>query len=324
MRFSSSLAAPILLAAFSNTAPCQLRRARTPASVTGTYALGSKELPSSSLDGCWLETAPVANDSVRVQVRCTTPPAHHIGAFDARLAFGGDTAVYETRHSGGRCRITMRFAESEVAVTQNGSDQLCGFGAFVNVGGTYARLTSVRPAFDLAPIERPDQPMVIDPKSITIINPKDTAAYSEIGREAMDAVARCHLPACRPDIFRGPGRGELTVGLDSSRGRPELEIHEFQWHILPDTTPPPGGQAYQDSAWAAILTKMEHEKPQRLLLIDGVPRSFAYARAHVSQSSIWGINEVSAKEAKTLSKDPAAANGAIVITTKAHAPRAPT
>lgn len=164
--------------------------------------------------------------------------------------------------------------------------------------------------------------MVIDPKSITVIDPKDTAAYSEMGREAMEAVARCRPPACRPDIFRGPGPGELTVGLDSSRGRPQLELHEFQWHKLPDT-PPPGGQAFQDSAWAAVLTKLEREKPRRLLLVDGVPRSFAYARAHVSQSSVWGIQEVSAKEAKSLSKDPSAANGAIVITTKAHAPPAP-
>ncbi len=306
-----------LLAAPSIAAQSQQPRPLTPAAVMGTYGLETQELPSASRDGCWLEAAPVAADSLRIQVRCTTPPAHHIGVFDAQEAFTKGTTVYETNKFGGRCRITMRFAEAQVVVTQDGSAQLCGFGAFVDAGGTYRRISGVRPAFDLAPIERSRQ-------AYTIIDPKDTAAYSMIGREAMAAVARCHAPACRPDIFRGPLPGELTVGLDSSRGRIQAEYHEFQWHLLPDTEPPPGGQAYQDSAWAAMLTMLEKEKPRRLLLIDGVPRSYAYARARVTQSSVWGISEVSAKEAKKLSTDPAAANGAVVITTKANAPPPPT
>jgi hypothetical protein len=146
----------------------------------------------------------------------------------------------------------------------------------------------------------------------------DTAAYAEAGLEAIAAVARCRPPGCRPDIFRGPGPGELTVGLDSASSRPRTE---YQWHILAKALPP-GGQAFQDSTWAAMLAQWEAVRPRRLLLIDGIPRTFAFAREHVSLSSVWGMQELSAKEAKARSSDPAAANGAVAITTKAHAPPA--
>ena len=95
---------------------------------------------------------------------------------------------------------------------------------------------------------------------------------------------------------------------------------EYQWHIVPESVP--GAQAVQDSGWVAMLARWEAAKPQRLLLIDNVPRTYAYARDSVSISSIWGIRDLSATQAATLSSDPAGANGAIAITTKAHAPRA--
>ncbi len=145
------------------------------------------------------------------------------------------------------------------------------------------------------------------------IDASDTAAYASAGPDAVAAVARCRPPACRPDIFSGPGPGELTVGLDS--GRPS----EFQWHHEADA-PAPGGQAFQDSSWLAMIARWDSSVPRRLLLIDGTPRTYAYARAHVSLSSVWRVQEVPAKDAKALSTDPAAANGAIVIVTKAHAP----
>jgi hypothetical protein len=154
---------------------------------------------------------------------------------------------------------------------------------------------------------------------ITIIDPRDTGAYAEVGPEAIAAVARCRPPACRPDIFRGPGAGELTVGLDSSGGGGPRD--DYQWHVMPNA-PPPGGQAFQDSGWTAMLTNWEAAKPRRLLLIDGVSRTFAYAREHLPLSGVWGIQELSPSEARTLSSDPAAVNGALAITTKAYASRA--
>lgn len=151
---------------------------------------------------------------------------------------------------------------------------------------------------------------------ITVIDAADTAAYSAAGPEAVAAVANCRAPKCRPDIFRGPGSDELTVGLDSGRGA------EFQWHAMP-TSPPPAGQGFQDSSWNAMLAHWESSTPAPLLIIDGVPRTYAYAREHVSLSSVWGMQQLSPAEAKKLSSDSGAAHDAIVITTKAHAPKAP-
>ncbi|MGH7621737.1 MAG: hypothetical protein ACREMU_05305 [Gemmatimonadaceae bacterium] len=86
------------------------------------------------------------------------------------------------------------------------------------------------------------------------------------------------------------------------------------------TQSPPGGIARQDSLWRATLAKWEREKPQRLLLVDTVPRTYAYARDHVSMSSVWGMQILTPDRAQALSSNPAAANGAYLIITKGHVP----
>jgi hypothetical protein len=125
----------------------------TAAAVTGTYGLGIRRRPSPRRPGCWLEVASVATDSVHVQLRCTTPN-DHIGGFEQRLRFRDGTATYETSEFAGRCRIAMSFAKAQATVSQDGDSSACGFGALVNVGGTYHRITSRRPRFDLFPIEK--------------------------------------------------------------------------------------------------------------------------------------------------------------------------
>jgi hypothetical protein len=121
----------------------------------GTYALATKQLPSASADGCWLEVAPAQSDSVHLQLLCRKPaPGHHLGVLDARLPMRGDTLRYERGEATDRCRITVRFAADHAVVVQEGTDITCGFGAFVNVSGSYVRLNARQPPFDLAPIER--------------------------------------------------------------------------------------------------------------------------------------------------------------------------
>src|SRR5215471_15145108 len=120
---------------------------------TGTYASRTTRLPDSSgRDGCWLEVAPTTADSMRVQILCRNPaPGYHLGVLDARLRRDGDTVVYERGDSTDHCRIRVRFADARALVLQEGTDQACGFGAYVNVSGTYVRLSRRRPPFDLAP-----------------------------------------------------------------------------------------------------------------------------------------------------------------------------
>jgi hypothetical protein len=124
--------------------------------VMGTYAFATKQLPSAKTDGCWLEVAPIQSDSVHVQLLCRKPaPGHHLGLLDARLPMRGKTLHYERGGATDGCRITVRFAGNHAVVVQEGTDITCGFGAFVNVSGSYVRLNGRRPRFDLAPIERP-------------------------------------------------------------------------------------------------------------------------------------------------------------------------
>jgi len=126
------------------------------AALMGTYASGTTQLASSGGDGCWLEAAPAGASSMHLQVLCRKPaPGHHSGVLDARVQLRATRLVYDTDNgSGGHCRITVRFAGARAIVTQEGSDQACGFGAFVDVSGTYVRIDKRRPPFDLAPLER--------------------------------------------------------------------------------------------------------------------------------------------------------------------------
>lgn len=156
LRSAGALLAVVLaLAGNSGLGAAQPVSRSSVGAVAGTWAIGTKHFPSSGRDGCWLETAPIAADSVRLQILCRYPaPGYHLGVLDARLPMTTDTLVYETREHDGVCRIRVRFSGTRAFVTQEGSDIACGFGASVSIGGTYTRLSRRRPPFDLAPIER--------------------------------------------------------------------------------------------------------------------------------------------------------------------------
>ena len=131
----------------------------TAATVTGTYALGTDHVFSPGVDACWFEVAPVTADSVRLQLLCRHPgPGHHLGVLDVHRRFREGQVVYETDEFVGHCRIVITFTGHRALVTHEARganrDSACGFGAFVDVSGTYRRLSARRPSFDLAPIER--------------------------------------------------------------------------------------------------------------------------------------------------------------------------
>jgi hypothetical protein len=76
---------------------------------------------------------------------------------------------------------------------------------------------------------------------------------------------------------------------------------------------PGGGWAVTDALWRTL----EH-KP--VILVDGVVRSFAEMMALVGRDTVVDTKRMPAAEAVLLTRDPAAANGAIVVTTKGHRP----
>jgi hypothetical protein len=150
---------------FLMTMPLLALRSQAPTAraVTGTYALGTREPFSPGRDGCWLEVAPVTTDSLRVQFLCRHPgPGHHLGELDTRLPFQNGSVTYQADGVVGHCKIVVTFAPPNAVVTNEGGDvspdRACGFGAYVDLSGTYRRLNAQRPSFDLGPIERPQPP----------------------------------------------------------------------------------------------------------------------------------------------------------------------
>jgi hypothetical protein len=117
-------------------------------SVVGTYRhFGSAH------EGCAIEVGERRADSVRVQFDCNRgAPSFHHAANDVRLPLHDGVATYENTGSEGRCTIRFVFARERVKVTQTGTDAACGFGAFVNIDGSYPRVSRRPPKFDLLPL----------------------------------------------------------------------------------------------------------------------------------------------------------------------------
>jgi len=110
--------------------------------VTGSYAQ----------PGCGLQVAPVATDSVRIQIECNRgAPDYNLGFLDEHLPIRSGTVVYSTRAYSGSCRITIAFHGTRAVVTEDGTDITCGFGAGVSVAGVYRRTSRRSPPFDLSP-----------------------------------------------------------------------------------------------------------------------------------------------------------------------------
>lgn len=141
-RVAGTAAAVVLLCVLARSASAQTGRHDAVAGITGRY-----EQP-----GCVLEVAPVATDSVRVQLRCRLPsPTYNLGIIDERLPLRGRDLTHETHEVNGSCRIGIRFSEGRALVTQHGTDYGCGLGGGIDVSGSYRRTSRRRPAFDLEP-----------------------------------------------------------------------------------------------------------------------------------------------------------------------------
>ena len=57
----------------------------------------------------------------------------------------GDTAIFKPDAAEDECRITMKFANGKLVVTQTGT---CGFGNNVTAEGTYKKISSRKPKFE--------------------------------------------------------------------------------------------------------------------------------------------------------------------------------
>lgn len=73
----------------------------------------------------------------------------NMGSLMGEASIVGDTAVYEIDEFG-PCKITIKFVRPGLLkVTQNGTDADCGFGHNVFAQGTYRKVSSKKPTFEV-------------------------------------------------------------------------------------------------------------------------------------------------------------------------------
>lgn len=131
-----------VLGTFPASVSAQRPRGHDAQLVSGSYAQ----------PGCGLQVAPVATDSVRVQIECNRgAPSYNLGFLDEHLPIHSGTVVHMTSEHSGSCRITIAFHGTRAVVTEDGTDITCGFGAGVSVAGVYDRTSRRSPPFDLSP-----------------------------------------------------------------------------------------------------------------------------------------------------------------------------
>ena len=70
----------------------------------------------------------------------------NVGEWAGIAVIESDTAVFKPDGTEGECRIMLRFAEDRLVVDQDG---ICGFGHNVSVAGTYRKISSRKPKFDM-------------------------------------------------------------------------------------------------------------------------------------------------------------------------------
>lgn len=75
-------------------------------------------------------------------------PSVNMGGLDDEAKIEADVAKYTSED--GKCTITIKFVRAgTIKVTQDGTDGACGFGHNVMADGTYKKVSSKKPNFDM-------------------------------------------------------------------------------------------------------------------------------------------------------------------------------
>ena len=72
-------------------------------------------------------------------------PSANEGEGSGIATIEGDTAIFKPEGAEEECRITLKFSDAKLVVTQTG---ICGFGNNVTAAGTYKRVSTKKPKFD--------------------------------------------------------------------------------------------------------------------------------------------------------------------------------
>jgi len=129
------------------------RKSVTATEVTGTFAhrFGGKFKDTAS-EIRILSTGKgklrVAFDLVYPYIDVNGERSANTGTADGEATIKGDTAIYSSTEFG-QCTITIRFVKpGTIEVSQNGTENDCGFGFNVAADGTYRKFSSRKPKFN--------------------------------------------------------------------------------------------------------------------------------------------------------------------------------
>lgn len=155
-QISYALLAAFCLVMFSAFASAQTSRKSVPAAeVNGTfrYTFKAKKFKGSSSDiKIWAlggGKLKVGFDLVYPMIDAHGDLSANTGEAVGEATIKGDAAVFENKDFG-QCKITIKFVKpGTIKVTQEGTDSDCGFGHNVSSDGTYLKVSSKKPKFDM-------------------------------------------------------------------------------------------------------------------------------------------------------------------------------
>jgi len=133
----------VLLVFLFIATPAPLNTNAKPSSVTGHYRLRQDEFRN-SLDVQQLTGGKIKFQLVALWVSYNNPENIHNGELRGTVTLDKGVAIYES----GTCKITMKFTQNKVAVTESDDNGDCGFGANVTAAGSYRKINSRTPTFD--------------------------------------------------------------------------------------------------------------------------------------------------------------------------------
>lgn len=95
----------------------------------------------------------LGHNKLKVQfdgIYMTLSGSPNMGSAAGEATIDGNVATFKPPDTE-RCEITLVFLRNELKVTQDGSDADCGFGHNVYATGTYRKIKSGKPKFELPP-----------------------------------------------------------------------------------------------------------------------------------------------------------------------------
>lgn len=141
-----------VLMLFSVAGAAQSRASVTAAEVNGTFRMSfTGKYKGSSND---IKILALGGGKIRVAMDLIYPYTMqngelmaNIGQLDGEASIAGDTATY--KNEDGKCTITMRFVKPGTLKVSQEGDSECGFGHNVTAEGTYKKVSSKKPKFEV-------------------------------------------------------------------------------------------------------------------------------------------------------------------------------